>query len=285
AGWRAAEGVGGARWEVQGDDRRVHERVDQEEVAVRSRDNRPGIPPRVGGVRRVVNPDLVVAEVDHQLDRTARQNPLPEMCWRVRTQPEAVDALVKRRTRSVGTQEHGHGPRELGNAPELVIRLRLRVRAPAHRIEGKDGNPLNEFRVLCNSILFNQGRLQVDKLSGWPNYAEPLIACPPHFRPASNNGEGRYAIVPDPVHIPSGHVGDAGPGADVDEAPLATQRPRAACVQRHPHRFRLREPRLAHVQFRAAGLELAEVYFHQLGDHLAFAADDAGYVHAHRACY
>src|SRR5438552_2202701 len=33
-------------------------------------------------------------------------------------------------------------------------------------IEGKDGNPLNEVRVLCNSILLNRGRLQVDKLPG-----------------------------------------------------------------------------------------------------------------------
>src|ERR1043165_6666377 len=40
-----------------------------------------------------------------------------------------------------------------------------------HRLagsEGKDGNPLNEVRVLCNSILFNNGKLQVGKLPGWP---------------------------------------------------------------------------------------------------------------------
>lgn len=43
-----------------------------------------------------------------------------------------------------------------------------------HRLtgtEGKDGNPLNELRILCNSILLNNGKLQVDKLPGWPNSA------------------------------------------------------------------------------------------------------------------
>src|SRR6266540_4514743 len=46
-------------------------------------------------------------------------------------------------------------------------------------IEGKDGNPLNEVRVLCNSILLNHGKMQVDKLPGWPNSAVGSIRLTP----------------------------------------------------------------------------------------------------------
>jgi hypothetical protein len=46
-------------------------------------------------------------------------------------------------------------------------------------VEGKDGNPLNEVRVLCNSLLLNDGKLQVDKLKEWPNSAVSGLTLPP----------------------------------------------------------------------------------------------------------
>ena len=70
------------------------------------------------------------------------------------------------------------------------------------------------------------------------------------------------------------------PSADIDKDAIAVKLPRAAGVQRHLDRFRLREPRFTHDQFRAAGLELAEMNFHQLVDHLPLAARDGGHIDA-----
>jgi hypothetical protein len=46
-------------------------------------------------------------------------------------------------------------------------------------IEGKDGNPLIEVRVLCNSILLNEGKLQVETPPEWPMSAGRSLKLPP----------------------------------------------------------------------------------------------------------
>ena len=46
-------------------------------------------------------------------------------------------------------------------------------------LEGKDGNPVNEVRVLCNSLLLNKGKLQVERLPNWPESAGSSIKLPP----------------------------------------------------------------------------------------------------------
>ena len=79
--------------------------------------------------------------------------------------------------------------KQVGKAPSKEFEVRffndqvlLLDHMVVHRltgIEGKDGNPLNEVRVLCNSILLNNGKLQVDKLPGWPNSAGASIKLSP----------------------------------------------------------------------------------------------------------
>src|SRR2546428_726819 len=54
----------------------------------------------------------------------------------------------------------------------------LKFKDPAP-VEANYGIPLNEVRVLCNSILLNRGKLQVDKLPEWPNSAVAGIKLPP----------------------------------------------------------------------------------------------------------
>jgi hypothetical protein len=73
------------------------------------------------------------------------------------------------------------GSREL-EAPffnNMVLKLQYMFEHRLTAPEGKDGNPLNEVRILANSLLLNGGKLQVDKLPRWPNSAGAGMKLPP----------------------------------------------------------------------------------------------------------
>ncbi|HTB97194.1 MAG TPA: hypothetical protein VK716_09320 [Terracidiphilus sp.] len=46
-------------------------------------------------------------------------------------------------------------------------------------VEGKDGNALVEVRVLCNSILLNEGKVQIEKVREWPESAGSSLKLAP----------------------------------------------------------------------------------------------------------
>ncbi len=88
-----------------------------------------------------------------------------------------IEADVRAYRKQVGKE--GGGEFEVRFFNDLVLVL---DRMFVHRLaglEGKDGNPLNEIRVLCNSLLLNQGQLQVERLPGWPESAGSSIKLPP----------------------------------------------------------------------------------------------------------
>ena len=60
----------------------------------------------------------------------------------------------------------------------LVLKLEYMFVHRLSGIEGKDGNPLNEVRILSNSIVLNEGKLQTDRLPGWPNSAVSGLTLP-----------------------------------------------------------------------------------------------------------
>ncbi len=105
AGRDAEERRGPARSEVHPHDRRVLERVDDEEAAVRAGDDRAGQAPAALLVG-VVDPELVLVEVDDELERSARQDALPSVAGSVAQAPEVLDEAIERRPRDGRPVEH-----------------------------------------------------------------------------------------------------------------------------------------------------------------------------------
>jgi hypothetical protein len=90
-----------------------------------------------------------------------------------RARVEAGIREFRKRAGSMASKEFEH---RFFNDQVLVLDYMF-----AHRmmgVAGKDGNPLNEVRVLCNSILLNRGKLQIDKLPWWPESAGAGMKLP-----------------------------------------------------------------------------------------------------------
>ena len=69
-------------------------------------------------------------------------------------------AAGKAKAPAVGSALESFGPLFFNN---LVLVLDSYFMHRTRAIEGKDGNPLNEVRMLCTSLLTNQGVLAADK--------------------------------------------------------------------------------------------------------------------------
>jgi hypothetical protein len=105
-GGEAEEGVRATRPKVHADDIGMYQGIDYEVTAVGAGDNGSGELSTTVRIRRIVDADLVIAQVDDKLDGPAGQNPLPWVWWRVGAEPEAFDESIQRRSRFIGMVEH-----------------------------------------------------------------------------------------------------------------------------------------------------------------------------------
>jgi hypothetical protein len=97
---------GSAGFEVDAHDRRVLCRINRKAGSVRPRDDGPGKPAATVELNGIVNPNLIVDEVEHQLNRTAGQNPFARVHRFVRAHPNAVNDFPKRAPRNVERESH-----------------------------------------------------------------------------------------------------------------------------------------------------------------------------------
>jgi hypothetical protein len=87
-----------------------------------------------------------------------------------------VEADLRAYRKQVGKAPNADFEHRFFNAQVLLLDHMF-----VHRLtgaEGKDGNPLNEVRVLVNSLLYNNGTVQIAKLPGWPNSAGGQMKLP-----------------------------------------------------------------------------------------------------------
>ncbi len=62
------------------------------------------------------------------------------------------------------------------NRAVLILDYLFVHRLPS--MEGNEGNPLNEVRILCNSLILNRGKLQLEILPDWPASAGESLTLP-----------------------------------------------------------------------------------------------------------
>lgn len=60
----------------------------------------------------------------------------------------------------------------------LVLVMNYMFITRSSDIEGTDGNPLNEVRIISNSLLLNGTKFQPEKQPHWPDIAGPSVNLP-----------------------------------------------------------------------------------------------------------
>jgi hypothetical protein len=86
---------------------------------------------------------------------------------KIDAQLDAYNTLVTAAGQAAGAKDKTVGPAVAGFEPlffnHMVLALDNYFLHRGRNLEGKDGNPLNEVRVLCNSIVNNNATMVADK--------------------------------------------------------------------------------------------------------------------------